>query len=171
MIKIAIIAEYNPFHNGHKYQIECVRREFPQACIIALMSGNFVQRGEGAILPKYLRAEIAVKCGVNAVLELPYPYSSGNAEYFARGAIEILNSLGVDYLCFGSECGDVDTLMNAVRRLLSDDNSETPRKPHCLFMKLFISEGVIPSFSMRIVTIEGSMEPQREPMIIPSKGV
>ena len=123
MPTVAIIAEYNPFHNGHKYQIDHIRKEFGKDTnIIALMSGNFTQRGEVAILDKFDRARIAVECGVNLVLELPFPYSSSSAEIFAKSAIHILNSLNVvDYLSFGSECGDIDTLRSIATLMCSSE--------------------------------------------------
>ena len=86
----AIICEYNPFHNGHRLQIELLRNAYPGVRVIAVMSGSVVQRGETAVLPKRLRAEAAVKCGADLVLELPYPYSGAAAEYFCirRGAAD-----------------------------------------------------------------------------------
>ena len=121
MKTVAIICEYNPFHTGHEYQINEIRREFGEdTVIIALMSGNFTQRGEIAILDKSARAKIAVDCGADLCLELPFPYSMSSAEVFARGAVNILNSLGtVDYLSFGSECGDIDPLIKCAEAMLS----------------------------------------------------
>ncbi|WP_268875155.1 nucleotidyltransferase family protein [Peptoniphilus porci] len=103
-MKIAsIIAEYNPFHNGHAYQIQKIKNEYSDYIII-IMSGNFVQRGEPAIINKFKRAKIAVDNGASLVLELPLIYSTSNAEIFAHGGINILNSMGiVDRLYFGSE--------------------------------------------------------------------
>ncbi len=99
-----IIAEYNPFHLGHKYQLDTLKNEL-DTYVIAIMSGDFVQRGECAVLDKYKRAEIAVKNGVDLVIELPFYYSLQSAENFAKGGISILNKLNiVDYLCFGFEC-------------------------------------------------------------------
>lgn len=106
-----IVAEYNPFHNGHKYQIEETKRRFGATHIVAVMSGNFTQRGDVAIFDKYKRAEIALKNGVDLVIELPVAYALGSAEQFALGAVSLLQSLGcVDMLSFGSECGDIDLL-------------------------------------------------------------
>ncbi len=106
-----IIAEYNPFHNGHKYQIEETKRRFGATHIVAVMSGNFTQRGDTAIFDKYKRAEVALKNGVDLVIELPVAYALGSAEQFALGAVSVLQSLGcVDMLSFGSECGDIDLL-------------------------------------------------------------
>lgn len=106
-----IIAEYNPFHNGHKYQIEETKRRYGATHIVAVMSGNFTQRGDVAIFDKYKRTEIALKNGVDLVIELPVAYALASAEQFALGAVSILQSLGcVDMLSFGSECGDIDLL-------------------------------------------------------------
>lgn len=117
---VAVICEYNPFHNGHKLQIDEIRQRIPNAYIIALMSGCFVQRGEFAVLPKYERAMAAVLCGADLVLELPYPYSCATAELFALGAIRTLKALNsVDVLCFGSECGDEKKLMETANRCMS----------------------------------------------------
>ncbi len=107
---IAIICEYNPFHNGHKHQIDKLRESFADATIVAIMSGNTTQRGEFSIFDKYIRAKSAVLCGVNAVFEMPYPYSCASAEVFARAGVEIAKEIGADYLCFGSESDDIDNL-------------------------------------------------------------
>lgn len=108
----AIISEYNPLHLGHKYQIDTLK-VLKDTNIISVMSGDFVQRGECSILDKYKRAEIAVKSGVNLVIELPFFYSLQSAENFAKGSIDILNSLSiVDYLCFGYECKSENELIN-----------------------------------------------------------
>lgn len=105
-----IIAEYNPFHNGHLYQIKKVK-EAGASHIVAVMSGNFVQRGEPAFMDKFIRANLAVKCGIDLIIELPVGYAVSTAETFATGAVSILNSLGfIDILSFGSECGDINML-------------------------------------------------------------
>ena len=112
MKTVAIICEYNPFHNGHKHQIDEIRREFGiDTRIIAIMSGSFTQRGESAIMDKLDRAKCAVLSGVSLVLELPFPYSASSAEFFARAGVAIAEKIGiVDYLSFGSECGDISLL-------------------------------------------------------------
>lgn len=108
---IGIVAEYNPLHNGHAWQIEQARLAYPNACIVAVMSGNFVQRGQPAVLDKWSRAKTAIQGGVDLVLELPFSFACRSAEYFATGAIGILDSLGiVDHLVFGSECAQLDEL-------------------------------------------------------------
>lgn len=118
---IGIIAEYNPFHNGHKYHIEESRKAVDDdSAVVCVMSGDFVQRGEAAIFSKYARAEAAVRGGADLVLELPLPWSLASAEGFARGSVGLLNSLNcIDKLSFGSECGDLATL-NALAMALLD---------------------------------------------------
>ena len=119
-----IIAEYNPFHNGHKYHIEKTKEETGADHVVAVMSGNYVQRGETAILSKWARAETAIENGVDLVVELPTIWSIARAQDFAAGAVHILNSLGcVDVLSFGSELGDIDTLRH-ISEILSDKRVE-----------------------------------------------
>ncbi len=117
-----IISEYNPFHNGHKYNLEMAINTTGSDYIISIMSGSFLQRGEPAIFDKWSRARAAVSEGVDLVIELPVIYSCQPAENFAYGAVKILNSLGiVDYLCFGSESGNMNELM-----LISDTLMNEP---------------------------------------------
>lgn len=107
---VGIICEYNPFHLGHKYQIDKIREEIPDAKIVAIMSGNTVQRGEFAIIDKHKRAEIALENGVDLVLEMPFPYSTSTAEIFANAGVEIASKCGCDYLYFGTENCDIHYL-------------------------------------------------------------
>lgn len=117
----AIICEYNPFHNGHKFHIEETKRLTNADAIILIMSGNFVQRGEAAIFDKKLRAKAAIACGADLCLELPTIYSTASAEFFASGAVKVLNSLGiVDFLSFGTEALDLRSL-SAVAHLLANE--------------------------------------------------
>ncbi len=110
-----IVCEYNPFHNGHLYHIEETRKH-GATHIVAIMSGNFVQRGDVALINKFERAKTAVKCGVDLVIELPVAYCLGPAEVYARGAMYLLKGLGcVEELSFGSECGDLSLLSEAVK--------------------------------------------------------
>lgn len=111
---VGIITEYNPFHNGHKYHIEQAKQITGADFVIAVMSGDFVQRGAPAIISKYPRSLMAINNGVDLVFELPTCYATGSAQYFALGAVALLDHLGiVDYLCFGSECGDIKILEEA----------------------------------------------------------
>ena len=105
-----IVCEYNPFHFGHKYQIEKTREKFPEDAIVCVMSGNFVQRGEPAILNKWERAKTAVENGADAVVELPVPFCIENSSIFSDGAISILESLGVSHISFGSESGNPEKI-------------------------------------------------------------
>ncbi len=113
----SVICEYNPFHFGHEYQLSEIKKH---SAVICIMSGSFTQRGSPAILSKYERARLAVMHGADLVLELPFPFSSARADLFARGGIQILSSLGcVDEICFGSESGDLQTLLKTEERLRS----------------------------------------------------
>lgn len=98
-----IIVEYNPFHNGHRYHADMARKQTGADVVIAVMSGNFLQRGEPAILDKWARANAALANGIDLVIELPIEWSVQSADYFARGAVRLLQKIGCDYLCFGTE--------------------------------------------------------------------
>ena len=120
---VGVITEYNPFHNGHLYHIEKAKEVTGADAVIAVMSGNFVQRGAPAIMPKHLRTEIALKAGASVVFELPVCYATCSAEFFAEGAVSLLHNLGcVDSICFGSECGDIKYLKTIAQVLLDDPN-------------------------------------------------
>ena len=111
MIVNGIIAEYNPFHNGHAHHLAASRAETGADYSIVVLGSNFTQRGEPALLDKFVRAKMALENGADLVIELPISHSCASAEYFARGGVSILDQLGlVDYLCFGSECGDAAIL-------------------------------------------------------------
>ena len=113
-----IIAEYNPFHLGHALQIDYVKQKLGAEKIIVLMSGNFTQRGEPAILDKFTRASHAIRAGADMVLELPTVFATANAETFANGAINILNSIGVvDGLCFGVESGSKSDFLSLAKAM------------------------------------------------------
>ena len=120
----AIICEYNPFHYGHKYQLEQTRAA-GATHIVCVMSGNFTQRGDVAVYDKHIRARTALENGADLVLELPTKYSLSAAEGFARGAVGIIEALGcVDMLSFGSECGDIEALKEAAGAAEFAHNSE-----------------------------------------------
>lgn len=132
---IGIIVEYNPFHNGHLYHLNKVKELYPDSIIIAVMSGNFTQRGDASIINKWDKTAIALHYGVDIVIELPYPFATQSADIFARGSIEILKELNADALIFGSESNDIDLLMSIANMQLSnkqyDDN-----------VKMHMSEGI-----------------------------
>jgi predicted nucleotidyltransferase len=109
----SIIAEYNPLHNGHVYHIQKTKEVTDSDAIICIMSGNYVQRGIPAIIDKWNRTRTALECGADLVIELPVIYSLSSAEFFAQGAVSLLNSLGlVDSICFGSELGDMNFILS-----------------------------------------------------------
>ena len=113
-----VIMECNPFHEGHRYFLEQARAVTGCDRLIAVMSGDYVQRGEPAVLPKEIRARALLEHGADLVLELPLYYACGGAEYFARGAVTLLDRLGaVTDLCFGSECGSTEEILQAARTL------------------------------------------------------
>jgi len=110
---LGIVGEYNPFHNGHLYHLEESKKMTSSNYTVAIISGNFTQRGSTAIIDKWSRAEMAIKNGVDLVIELPVLYATSSAENFADGAIKILDSLKVvDYISFGAETSDIDILNN-----------------------------------------------------------
>ena len=114
-----IIAEYNPLHYGHLHLLQAVRQRFGEdTAVICAMSGDFVQRGDFALLRRYARAEAAVESGADLVLELPLPWAVSSAEGFARGGVETLTATGLlDVLAFGSECGDSAALLRCAHAL------------------------------------------------------
>ena len=122
MITAGIIAEYNPFHKGHQYHIEETRRQTGADYIIAVMSGDYVQRGEPAAADKYLRTRLALSGGVDVVIELPVVYATASAEYFASAGVRLFHNLNcVDYLSFGSEKAQVEDFAPIVK-ILSEES-------------------------------------------------
>ena len=122
MTVTGIICEYNPLHLGHKKQLDMVKQAFPEDGIVCLMSGNFVQRGKPAIVDKSIRAEAAVLCGADLVLELPLTASLSSAEGFASEGVGLLGAF-CDRLCFGAETADTPSLMDTAKALLSEEFS------------------------------------------------
>ncbi|WP_068672490.1 nucleotidyltransferase [Oceanobacillus sp. Castelsardo] len=102
-----LIVEYNPFHNGHVYHMNQAKKITKADCMITIMSGSFLQRGEPAIIDKFHRTKAALRTGIDIVIELPYVYAVQNSDIFASGAVQILNQIGVSTICFGSESGNV----------------------------------------------------------------
>ncbi len=128
-MKIAsVICEFNPFHNGHKYLIDKIKSEHAD-CVIAIMSGNFVQRGDVAIVDKYKRAETALKNGCDLVVELPTVFALSSAERFAKGGVAIAEALNSDILCFGAENDDINKL-KTISHIFYDDNFKEKLKKY-----------------------------------------
>jgi len=131
----AIIAEYNPFHNGHAYHIAETKRMTGADAVLAVMSGNFVQRGEPAVADKFLRAQAAVLGGCDLVIELPVAYAVSSAQRFSYGAVDLISKMGcISHISFGSECGDIEKLTSLSRALRSDE--------FICAQKKFIDEGL-----------------------------
>ena len=115
-----IVAEYNPLHTGHVYQMNKARQISQADCIIVVMSGNFVQRGEPAVIDKYARTKAALKAGADIVVELPVYYALSSAENFARGAVLTLNTMKATSICFGAETDNADCLAKISRTIISE---------------------------------------------------
>lgn len=120
MKAVGLITEYNPFHNGHLYHIQKSLKTTNADICIAIMSGNFVQRGEPAVINKYARCRAAINAGINLLVELPSFYALSSAEFFADGAIQICNALSVSSFVFGSECGSIAPLEKAAKILINE---------------------------------------------------
>ncbi len=131
-----IIAEFNPFHNGHKYLIDCAKSDGHNVC--AVISGNFVQRGDISVISKFERVKMALLNGVDIVCELPTPWAMSTAQNFAFGAVSQLNALGVDTIYFGSECGDIN-LLNMISDILESDEFSKKLKSRLSDGKTFAS--------------------------------
>ena len=135
MKSVGIICEYNPFHNGHLYHLTKVKEMFPNHNIILVMSGNFTERGDMSIINKWDKTDIALHYGVDLVIELPFVFASQSADIFARGSIQILNHLNVEYLVFGSESNDLNKLIEMAQIQLED-------KKYNSLVKSYMNEGV-----------------------------
>ncbi len=124
---VGIVAEYNPFHSGHRYQIDFLKENGYDKVIVA-MSGSRVQRGMPALLNKHTRAKMALENGVSLVAEIPYPFSAMSAEGYAMAGMQTLKTLGVDAVCFGSESGDGEMLKQIAAYLLTDEYENSLKK-------------------------------------------
>ena len=134
MKTIGIICEYNPFHNGHAYQLHTLAQQYPDTLRICIMSGSFVQRGEPAIFSKFDRARWAILGGADIVIELPTLYSTGSAQLFGTGAIRMVKALDIDALSFGSETADLDALVDIAKRMDCESTQEQ--------LRTYIKEGM-----------------------------
>lgn len=133
MKTVGIVAEYNPFHNGHAYHIKEAKRITGADCAVVIMSGNFVQRGTPAILDKYTRTQMALLGGADLIIELPTLYATASAEFFALGSVLTLEKLHhIDFLCFGSEEGKLDPFFEAASLLLEESASFKTNLSHFL---------------------------------------
>lgn len=127
MNTIGIIAEYNPFHKGHAHQLEALRQKYPEATLLVVMSGDFVQRGTPAIFSKFYRAQWAVMGGADIVFELPSMFAVSSAEYFAAGGVRLLHALGCDAISFGANHTQVEELISIAKALDHPSTQESLR--------------------------------------------
>lgn len=135
MKAVGVVVEYNPFHNGHLYHLQQAKDQTGADVSIAAMSGNFLQRGEPALVSKWARTRMALEAGVDIVFELPYRFATQHAETFAEGAVSILSAAGCDTLCFGSESGDLDSFQKTIAFL--DENHDVFQEK----IKFYMGEG------------------------------
>lgn len=136
MKSVGIVVEYNPFHNGHLYHVEQAKIHSGADVVIAVMSGNFLQRGEPAFVDKWYRTKMALQNGVDLVIELPYVYSTGTATAFAEGAIYLLNAIGSNFFAFGSEDGNIEPFLNTANLL------KTYNEEYQSLIKQYIGTGI-----------------------------
>ena len=135
MKSVGIICEYNPFHNGHLKHLEKVKELFPEHIVVLVMSGNFTERGDASIISKWDKTEIALKAGIDLVIELPYFFASQSSDIFARGSIQILDYLGVDAVVFGSESDNINTLVEIAKTC-------TNNKKYDKLVKSYLQDGI-----------------------------
>ncbi len=135
MKSVGIICEYNPFHNGHLYHLNKTKELYPDHIVVLVLGGAFLQRGNPSILNKWDKTSIALNYGADLVIELPFPFASQSADIFAKGAIQILDTLKVDNLVFGSEKGDAKLLENLVDCQLNNKDYEKT-------VKKYLDEGI-----------------------------
>ena len=127
MKTLGIISEFNPFHNGHKYLLDKAKKELKTDLAVSIMSGDFVQRGEAAIMDKFSRASVAVKCGFDLVIEMPSFVTLESAEFFAKKSVNILNKVDIDYLVFGIENINPDEFLKSCKVIIENEKSINSR--------------------------------------------
>lgn len=167
MNSTGIIVEYNPFHNGHLHHINEIKKMFPNNIIVAVMSGNFTQRGDASIIDKWNKTNIALEYGVDIVIELPFQYATQSADIFAKGSLEILNALNVDNIVFGSETNNIDVLYKYANNILNSEiklkkNESYPanlfkqeiNKPNDILGISYIKEIIKNNYNINVCTIK-----------------
>ena len=132
---VGIVCEYNPFHNGHLYQINKIKKRYNDSIIIACLNSSFTQRGELSVLNKWEKTKVALLNGVDIVIELPYVYGTQSSDIFAKYSVALLNKLYVDVLCFGSEREDIESIKKAARYQVEDINFD-------IITKKYLNEGI-----------------------------
>src|SRR5690606_1625396 len=154
MRSVGVVVEYNPFHNGHLYHIQSAKQLSKSDITIALMSGNFLQRGEPALVSKWARTKMALHAGVDIVIEIPYAFAVQQAETFAFGSVYILDALKCNGICFGSESGDVNHFVNTYTFL------EQHRDSYEHYIRTFIKEGV--SYPTALAKAFDKLQPDKD---------
>ncbi|QDP40077.1 nucleotidyltransferase [Radiobacillus deserti] len=152
-----LIVEYNPFHNGHLYHLTKSKEQSNASCLIAVMSGNFLQRGEPAIIDKFQRTEIALRSGVDLVVELPYAYAVQHSDLFSYGAITTLANLFCPTVCFGSEHGEIEDFFSAYNVLVKEKQTFQAELHHYLGQGLSFPEASKHAYASIGLT-EGSVD-------------
>lgn len=154
MKAVGVVVEYNPFHNGHLFHLQMAKEQTGADIAIAAMSGNFLQRGEPALVSKWSRTRMALLAGVDIVFELPYRFATQHAETFAEGAVSILSAAGCDTLCFGSESGDLEAFNKTVA-FLEENNDKFQEE-----IRFYTGEGY--SYPKSIALSFQSLSPSEE---------
>ena len=131
MKAIGIIAEYNPFHNGHLYHLNKIKEEYPDYTIILVMNGNFTERGEVTIIDKWKRCDIALELGIDLVIELPFPFATQSADFYAYGAVTLLEKLQVEKIVFGSESNNIEDLKLIAETQINNSEFDKLVKVYC----------------------------------------
>ena len=131
MKAIGIIAEYNPFHNGHLYHLNKIKEKYPGYTIIVVMNGNFTERGDITIIDKWKRCDIALELGVDLVVELPFSFATQSADFYAYGAITILEKLGCDKVIFGSESDNIEDIEMIAKTQIDNKDFDLLVKINC----------------------------------------
>ena len=164
-----IIAEYNPFHNGHRYHIEQSRKITGCDLIIAVMSGNFVQRGEPALIDKWTRAEYAVRNGADIVIELPYICATQSASKFAESGVKLLELAGADWISFGSECGNLENLKDIADTPVNPDHLHVCLETGMSFPKAYslLTSEMQPNDILAVSYLKALKETDIKPVVIP----
>lgn len=167
-----IVVEYNPFHFGHLYQIQKIRQDLQVEAIIVVMSGNFVQRGEPAIIDKWARTEDILKQGVDVVIELPYIYATQSASQFAKAAIEILKLAQVNYICFGSECGNLENLMEIAETSINPDHLREAMREGSSYPKAYslLTGAMLPNDILAVSYLKALKGSSIQPYLIQRQG-
>ena len=167
-----IVVEYNPFHFGHLYQIKKIKEKLQVDVIIVVMSGNFVQRGEPALIDKWQRTNMALKNGVDLVIELPYIYATQSANTFAKAAVDILSIAQVDYLCFGSECANLANLQEIASTSINPDHLRENMRQGCSFPKAYslLTSSMMPNDILAVCYLKALQHTNIQPFLIKRQG-